>query len=417
MIAEPAGTPMPAATPVPGFALAVGLLAFANFVVVTTEFVVVGLLPAMASDLNISLAAAGWFATWFALAAALVGPPLTMLAARYDPRHVLVAGAIIFAAGNLAAALVPHHSVVVAVRLLQGTALPVFVSVAIVSGTRLAGAGREGWATSLVNIGVVAATVLGIPAGAMIAGNAGWPASFAVLAVLGLTSAILLAARFPRVAMVKPVSLRTEASLLWRPAFLAQLLLAGILFTAMFAGYTYVAAILGAAAGLDGAIIGWMLMGFGLAGVLGNWIAGRVVDRDPLAAMACVAVALALAMAAISFAGTNLALLVLLVGLWGAAHMAAFVFCQVSTMAAGREAPAFAMSLNISVCNLGIALGAFIGGQIVDRYGVGAIGYGGAALAVVAVLIAVAMKAAEFRNRNRERGLIGPSIRESNCRT
>lgn len=138
------------------FTLAVGLLAFTIFVIVTTEFVVVGLLPAMAKDLNLSLAEAGWFVTWFALAAALLGPPLTMLAGRCDPRHVLITAAIIFAAGNLAIALAPHYFIVVAVRLLQGCALPAVVSVASVAAARLAGAEREGWAGSPLSVICVA---------------------------------------------------------------------------------------------------------------------------------------------------------------------------------------------------------------------------------------------------------------------
>jgi MFS transporter, DHA1 family, inner membrane transport protein len=398
MRTESAGTPVGNARQAPPFSLAVILLSFAMFVVVTTEFVVVSMLPAMASDLKISLADAGWFVIWFALAAAVLGPPLTMLAGRRDPRHVLVTAAAVFAAGNLAIALAPHYSVVVAVRLLQGCALPAVASVAIVAAARLAGAGREGWAISLVNVGVVAATVLGVPAGAMVADRAGWPASFAGLALSGLVSAGLVAVWFPRMETAKQPSMLTEASLLWRPAFLVHLLLSGVMFTAMFAGYTYIAALLGTVADLDGATIAWALMGFGLAGAFGNWVAGRMVDRDPLAATAWVASALLLAMAAIAPAGQGPSVvLVLVAGLWGAAHMAAFVISQVRVMRAAREAPAFAMSLNISVCNLGIGLGATLGGQIVDRYGVGSVGYGGAAAAAAALLIAVAMRMSRYR--------------------
>jgi DHA1 family inner membrane transport protein len=244
---------------------------------------------------------------------------------------------------------------------------------------------------------------VGIPAGAMMADLAGWPTSFALLALLGVISAALIAARFPRLGKSAPPSPRAEALLLRRPAFLAHLLLSGILFTAMFAGYTYiaafVAALLGAAS--DGTIIGGMLIGFGLAGVLGNWIAGRVVDRDPLAATGWVALILALAMAAIGLAEGSPTLLLFLVGLWGAAHTAAFVFCQTSAMAAGSDAPAFAMSMNISVCNVGIALGAIIGGRVVDRYGPGASGYGAALLAMGAFLVAIAMTAVRSRSSRR----------------
>ena len=377
----------------PSLTLAIGLLAFIMFVIVTTEFVVVGLLPAMAKDLNLSLAEVGWFVTWFALAASLLGPPLTMLASRCDPRYVLITAALIFAASNLAIALAPHYSIVITIRLLQGCALPATASVAVLAATRLAGAEREGWAVSRVNIGVVAATVLGVPAGAMATDKVGWPASFAGLALLGLISAGLVAVWFPRMEIVKQPSILTETSLLWRPDFLMHLLLSCILFAGMFAGYTYIAALLGAVANLDGATIGWALVGFGLAGAFGNWIAGRVVDRDPLAATAWVAFALAFAMAIVAPAGASPpSLFGLVVGLWGAAHMAAFVITQVRVMRAGREAAAFAISVNISICNLGIALGATLGGRVSNHYGVGVVGYMGATVAAAALLLASNMK-------------------------
>lgn len=375
------------------FGLAAGLLAGAMFVVVTTEFVVVGLLPSIARDLDLSLAAAGWLVSAFALSAGLLGPPLTMLAGRCEPRHVLVAAAMLFGIGNLLAALVPDYAMLIAVRLVQGCALPVFASVAIVAAARMAGRGREGWAASQVNLGVVGATVLGIPAGALIAEQAAWPASFAVLALLGFASAALLALRFPRLGTAARPSARAEYGLLRRPGFLAHLVLSGLIFTAMFAGYSYIVPLLAAHAGLDEARAGWMLMGFGVAGVFGNWIAGRLVDRDPLAAAGWVAGLLAFAMAAIGLAGGGMAVLVLLIGLWGAAHMAAFIACQAGAMEAGSEAPAFAMSLNISVCNLGIALGAVIGGSVIDTFGAGAAGYGAAGVAVLALLMAAAMMA------------------------
>ena len=128
-----------------------------------------------------------------------------------------------------------------------------------------------------------------------------------------------------------------------------------------------------------------------------DWIAGSVVSPNPTLASAIGAMVLALVMAAISASGTHLILLAALVGMWGAAHTAAFVFCQVGAMTAGRDVPAFAMSLNISVCNLGIALGALAGGSVVDRFGVGAAAYAGAALAVAAAIIAGAMLALRSR--------------------
>ncbi|WP_432473451.1 MFS transporter [Amphritea sp. HPY] len=144
--------------------LAISLLAFTMFVIVTSEFVVVGLLPEMATDLNVPLSDAGWFVTCFALAASLLGPVLTILASRYNPRDFLIASAIAFAAGNLAIALAPHYYIVIATRVLQGSLLPAIVSVAAVEAARIAGSERKGWAISRVNLGVAATTILGMPA-------------------------------------------------------------------------------------------------------------------------------------------------------------------------------------------------------------------------------------------------------------
>jgi predicted MFS family arabinose efflux permease len=116
-----------------------------------------------------------------------------------------------------------------------------------------------------------------------------------------------------------------------------------------------------------------------------------VVDRGPTAASAGVALALMLAMAAASLAGDRLMLLLPLLAVWGAAHTAAFLLCQVRVMLAAPVAPAFASSLNIAACNVGIAAGAEAGGWIVDQHGIGAVGYGGAAPAALALAMALAM--------------------------
>jgi MFS transporter, DHA1 family, inner membrane transport protein len=176
-----------------------------------------------------------------------------------------------------------------------------------------------------------------------------------------------------------------------RPMLQAHLLLSAILFAAMFAAYSYLAAFLEEVAGFDGRGIAATLMGFGIAGVIGNWLAGRVVDRGPTAASAGVAALLMLAMAAVSLVGGRLVLLLPLLAVWGAAHTAAFLLCQVRVMLAAPVAPAFASSLNIAACNLGIAGGAEAGGWIVDGYGIGAVGYAGAALAALALVMALAM--------------------------
>jgi predicted MFS family arabinose efflux permease len=160
----------------------------------------------------------------------------------------------------------------------------------------------------------------------------------------------------------------------------------------MFAGYTYLADFLSQVTRFDGTTVGWILMGFGALGVVGNSVAGRIVDRGPLCAtiLATGLLTVTTAMTAPAAAIGRLDLAIVLAA-WGFAQGASFVVNQVRVMKAAPEnAQAFAASLNVSVCNLGIGLGAILGGRAVDLLGIGHVDYAAAAIGLVALVIAAA---------------------------
>lgn len=367
---------------------AIALLAPSTAVAVAVEFAAAGLLPAMARDFDVSSAEAGHLVGGFALAAAVLGPPLTMAVSRADPRAVLAASLLVFGLGNILAVLVPVYSLVLVVRIVQGAMLPVFVSLGIAAVATLAPAGRQGRAIAQVNLGVVVGVVLALPAGVALAERLDWTTSFAALGILALIAATLVGLGFPAGGGAAAPSIRRQGAILRDPAFISHLLLSAAVFTAMFAAYTYLSTFLEAVAGFGGAEVALALAGFGLAGLLGNEIAGRIVDRGPIAATAGAAGILGVATAAVSLAGGALWALLPLLAIWGAAHTAIFVLCQVRVVLAGSRAKAFASSLNIAACNLGIALGAAGGGWVTEAHGIGAIGFGAGVLAAFALGVA-----------------------------
>jgi predicted MFS family arabinose efflux permease len=366
-------------------AVATPLLAVVTAVVVAVEFAVVGLLPAMARDLGVTLAQAGGLISAFAFAAAVLGPFLTLAVARFEPRPALAAASAIFGISNLAAVLAPDLGAVILARVVQGATLPVFISVGAAAIARLADPQRQGRAIAQVNVGTIVGLVLAVPAAAALAAATDWRTVFATLGVLDVTAAIALLMFFPSGLAAQPAGIARQASILRSPLFLSHLGLSATVFAATFAAYAYLAAFLEQEAGYGGGKVAAALMGFGAVGLAGNWIAGRVADRWPTPGTAVAVLTVGLAVATISIVGGRSGLLPSLLTIWGVAHAAGFVLCQVRVLRAGAEAPAFATALNIAACNLGIALGAQAGGMVIDATGLGGIGVGAACFALVAL--------------------------------
>jgi DHA1 family inner membrane transport protein len=371
----------------PRLRLVLILLAIASSIVVATEFIVIGLLPVLAHDLGVSVADAGWLIGAFALAAAVLGPPLTLLAAAHPPRHVMVATLLLFAAGNAIAAWTSQYAAILVIRALQGAALPVFISVGTATVNGLALAEHRGRTLAKANWGFVIGVVGALPAGVALSEGGHWELPLLVLSGLAFIASILVAALFPTVGANFP-KLGDQVGLLMRPAFLTHLALTVAAFAATFAVYSYVSVWLNAVVGMDMPEVAITLFGFGAAGFFGNLVASRIADPIPIAGtVAAVAAVTAAAAAAANYHG-DMVVLAPLLAIWGAAHTAVVTLCQVRVITAGGRAPAFAMSMNISAANLGIAAGALIGGFVIDRAGLDAIAVAPIGLTLVVAAIA-----------------------------
>jgi len=369
-----------------GGALSITILAIAAFVIVTTEFLIVGLLPALARDLSITVATAGQLVTLFAVVVMVCGPFLTAWLANVDRKKLFIAVLVLFAATNALAAVAQNIWVLALARLLPALALPVFWGTASDTAAQIAGPEKAGRAVSTVYLGISAAMLFGIPLGTLAADAIGWRGAFGLLAALSLLVAVLMFFSMPTVRASQPVAMREQAKILKSPFFMANVALSILVFTAMFTGYTYLAEMLEKSAGVAPAQVGWWLMGFGAVGLIGNWLGGLWVDQKPLATTAIFSLVLAAGMAAsMLFAGLSIGFAVAL-GVWGIANTALYPICQIRVMKAATGAQALAGTINVSAANGGIALGAVIGGLAVANWGAGNVGYVAAGIAVLAAL-------------------------------
>lgn len=370
----------------PRSGLAVTLLAISAFVIVTTEFIIVGMLPGLARDLDISVSAAGQLVTLFAFTVMLAGPFLTALVSHLDRKRLFVIILAIFAASNALAALAPNIWLLGLGRFIPALALPVFWGTASETAGDLVGPERSGKAVSQVYMGIAAAMVLGIPLGTLAANAIDWRGTFWLLAGLSLLMAVLLILFMPSIAPQKKVGAAAQARILKDTFFLGNLGLSVLVFTAMFTAYTYLADTLERVAMIPASQVGWWLMGFGVLGLLGNWLGGYLVSRGPLVATAIATLVLAIGMAVTTPFATSQTWLIAALAAWGIANTALYPVCQIRVMKAASHAQALAGTLNVSMANAGIGLGALIGGSVIQHFGLPNIGYVAGAIALLAVI-------------------------------
>ncbi|UNP30659.1 MFS transporter [Lysobacter gummosus] len=371
------------------------LLSAAGFTVLTTEFILVGLLPSLARDLGVSVSQAGLLVTLFAFAVAASGPFLTAYFSRFERKRLFIVVLLLFAASNLLAAMAPNLGVMALARLIPALGVPVFWALASETAVDLAGQERAGRAISVISFGVICATVIGVPTGTLIADAFGWRAAFVALAIASVLKATLLFVFLPDSRSAQPqMKLRHQFLVLRDPRVGGHVLLSVILFTGMFTAYTYLADMFERLAGFNGSVVGWALMAFGAVGLIGNTLGGRIVDRNPLVASLIFSVPMAIGLVLVVPAVQSLPLFAVTLALWGITQAALFPVSHVRVMKSAPQAPAFAASLNISGANLGIGVGAIVGGQVIDAVGVGGLGYAAAGIVAVSVLLGFVLMSA-----------------------
>ncbi|TNB84545.1 MFS transporter [Pseudomonas sp. Fig-3] len=370
--------------------LSVFLLSAAGFTVLTTEFIIVGLLPSIARDLQVTIAQAGLLVTLFAFTVAAFGPFLTAWFARFERRKLFISVLVMFGLANTLAALAPNIGVMAVARLIPALGLPVFWALASETAVDIVGPQFAGRAIARIGFGIVCATVFGIPVGTLISDAFGWRSAFAILAFVAFAKALLLFVYLPKTNLHQhQVSLHSQLKILRSPLMQGHVLLSILVFSGMFTAYTYLADILERLAGFDGTLVGWCLMGFGAVGLVGNSLGGRAVDRHPLIASMVFCLFLIGGMVALVPSIHSTVGLAAAMGIWGVTQAALFLVSHVRLMKAAPEAPAFAASLNIAGANLGIGLGAMVGGRVIDTLGLGSVGFAASGFILISILLAL----------------------------
>jgi predicted MFS family arabinose efflux permease len=386
----------PGAPGAPGTRTRLWPLATGTFAIGFGSFVMAGLVPSVSADLDVSVGQVGALVSVYGFTYAVSTPLLTLVVGRV-PRRVLMSVALgLFALAALGTALATTYTAVAVLRGLSAVAAGGFTPTATVLAARLAPPGMRGRAVATVFGGLTTATVLGAPAGNLLGPVLGYRGVYALvgaLAVIALVSVLTLV-RDPRPAAgttTPDASPAAPARTL--PGLVAVTLAVSLLETAAaLMVQTYSSPLLTELAGVTGVVLSAVLLGYGVAGVAGNVVGGRLADRfgagrSIVLALGTSTAALLLLTPATATAGTTLAVF----ALWGFAAWAMNSPLQnVLLTVAGRHGQ-LVVALNSSVISLGTGIGALLGGWVIAGPGYGALGVAAAALMLLAVALTLVL--------------------------
>jgi predicted MFS family arabinose efflux permease len=370
-------------------------LAVAAFAIGTESFVIAGLLPVIAADMQISVAATGQLVTVYALAYAVGSPILAVTFNNLDRRNVLILALCCFIAGNLLAVAAATFVMLMASRMLMALGAGLCMPTAIGVAVAIAPPERRGRAVALVTSGITVATVVGVPLGSLIGNAFGWRATFGLVAVLGAVALAGLLFGLPRGLPRTTATLGQRLAVARHGAVLYALATTTLWAIGGFTVFTYLSVPL-RGLGFNASDISFALLIFGSAAAIGNMLGGILADRIgsvPTATLGLAGMAMTLILQSIALKFTSPEharyILLLLLFCWGIAGWTFYPAQVANIMRIDPQASMIALSLNASAMYLGFAIGGATGGIVLSVWGPSDLGWiGGCSVAAaLAVLL------------------------------
>ncbi|MFI9594386.1 MFS transporter [Nonomuraea sp. NPDC052265] len=361
------------------------------FVFLTTELMPVGLLTPLSEDLGISVGAAGLMVTLQGVSAGLGVPFIVAWSRRVNRRVLLSTLLVVLALGNLVTGIAPDYAVILTARLLLGFASGVFWAIGVSMAMRLVPERHASRAAAVVMSGISIATVVGIPLGTFLESLTDWRTTFLIWSGLSAVVFLTVAVVIPSLPSANAISVREVFGLPLRNVPLRMVLFTVVLFVlGHFGAYTFVRPFLEANTGASPLFVMGVLMVFGVAGAIGNFVAGHAVTRSLRGSFVTGAAGLVVAMLLLLAVGDGATGSIVALVVWGLSFGAVQLAQVNMTLAAAPETFEAAMSLNTMAYNTSIALGALFGGLFADHLGVTSVVWFGVALTAASLLLNLA---------------------------
>jgi len=371
------------------------VLALISFLVGTSNYIVSGILDRIAETLGTSVAAAGQLITVYSLAYAVGTPILMALTAKMDRRKLLLYSLGLFIAANLLTFILSGFGFFIAARIITALGAGVVTVNALSIAAKIAPPGKQASAIANVTMGITASLIIGVPLGRMVASAFGWKAVFLAIAIVGVMAMLVIAAVIPRMQGDKPVPLIKQFALLKKPQVLVALAITFFWLGGYSLAYTYLSPFLLEVTHLNESLISAALFMFGIASLIGSKVGGYSADKRGIkntlvSGMVLHVVSLIL----LSLVGQSVIAVFAILILWSFAAWSSAPAQQFNLVSLVPESSGVMLSLNSSMMQLAMAVGAGIGGLIVNRVSLASItwfGVLGVLIAIIAVVVLSSM--------------------------
>ncbi|MCI8211429.1 transporter [Pseudomonas sp. S25] len=367
--------------------MAVFSLAMGVFGLLTAEYLPASLLTLMATDLGVSEALAGQAVTVTAVVALFAGLLVPGLTRGIDRRWVLLGFSTLMVASNLLVAVSSSFAVLLLMRILLGIALGGFWSMAAAVAMRLVPSALLPRALSIIFSGIAIGTVVAVPLGSYMGGLYGWRSAFFAAAAVGMVTLAFQSFTLPRLAPRRPARLRTVLEVLVRPGIAMGMFGCVLVHSGHFAMFTYVRPFLEGTTGIGSQGLSLMLLGFGMANFVGTLLAGKLLERHPLATLVLMPALVGVAALALVLLPASVPGQAVLLAIWGLAFGGVPVAWSNWVASAVPDQAESAGGMVVASVQSAIATGAAAGGAMFSLGGSAGVFVAAAVLMLLAALL------------------------------
>lgn len=362
-------------------------LTFAVFVFNTSEFMPIGLLTDIATDLNISEARARLLISVYAWVVAIMSLPLMIMVSKMELKRLLLSIIALFVVSHVASAFAEGYYTLMLSRIGVACAHAIFWSIAPPLAVRTVPDGKRALGLSTIATGSSVAMVVGLPLGRVVGLYVGWRMTFLSIAIISALIFIFIAVVFPKLQSRGKFAFKQLPDLLHNRVLVGVFIMSVLFATAHYTGYSYIEPFLGKVAALSPDVVTLVLIVFGASGMLGSISFSKYYMANRRRFMFVMTIGPALCLLLLQVAAASLLSVVVVCIMWGAMATAFNIaFLDNTIRFAPENATSIGMSIFSGIFNLGIGSGAYVGGLVVSHLSIDYIGYAGGLIGLIATL-------------------------------